>query len=253
MPGFFISSAVPYTAQFGAASSPFHGLPYRSPERTVAEGAMSLTDSLGYAAAFLVLLIFSMKTMVPLRIVGIGSNLFFIAYAYLMSAPPILLLHLLLLPLNTLRLTQILTLSRKIEAAARGGSELDFEWLQTIGKSRTAEAGAILIRKGEKADRMFFVVSGTFVVKEIGVELGRGEIVGELGLLAPGELRTQTVECVSEADVLEVTYDRVKQLYFQSPKFGFYFLQLAARRLFENIERQNRELAAYRAVKTTIS
>jgi hypothetical protein len=214
---------------------------------------MSLTDSLGYAAAFLVLLTFSMKTMVPLRIVGIASNLFFISYAYLMDALPILLLHLFLLPLNTLRLTQILTLSRKIEAAARRGSEPDFEWLQTIGKSRTVEAGSVLIRKGEKADRMFFVVSGVFLVKEIGVELGRGEIIGELALLAPGELRTQTVESVAEAEVLEITYDRVKQLYFQSPKFGFYFLQLAARRLFENIERQNRELAAYRETQPRAS
>lgn len=207
---------------------------------------MSLTDTLGYAAAFLVLLTFSMKTMVPLRVVGIASNLFFIAYAYLMGALPILLLHTFLLPLNVLRLTQILTLSRKIEAAARRGEEPDYEWLQTIGKSRTVEAGSVIIRKGEKADRMFFVVSGVFLVKEIGVELGRGEIIGELALLAPGELRTQTVECQAEAEVLEITYDRVKQLYFQSPKFGFYFLQLAARRLFENIERQNRELAAYR-------
>jgi opacity protein-like surface antigen len=37
---------------------------------------MNLTESLGYAAAALVLLTFSMRTMVPLRVAGIASNLF---------------------------------------------------------------------------------------------------------------------------------------------------------------------------------
>jgi len=45
----------------------------------------------------------------------------------------------------------------------------------------------------------------------------------------------------------------VKQLYFQSPKFGFFCLQLAARRLFENLERQDRELEAYRAAQTRMA
>ncbi len=54
---------------------------------------MTVTESLGYVAAFLVLLTFSMKTMVQLRVVGILSNLFFIAYAYLNGAHPIMILH----------------------------------------------------------------------------------------------------------------------------------------------------------------
>ena len=37
---------------------------------------------IGYIAAALVFATFSMKTMVPLRLVGIASNLFFIAYGY---------------------------------------------------------------------------------------------------------------------------------------------------------------------------
>ena len=41
---------------------------------------VTFPDLLGYIAAFLVFLTFSMKTMVPLRIVGICSNVFFIAY-----------------------------------------------------------------------------------------------------------------------------------------------------------------------------
>jgi hypothetical protein len=214
---------------------------------------MDPTELLGYAAALLVLLTFSMKTMVPLRIAGILSNLFFIAYAFFTHAHPILILHSILLPLNVLRLTQILKLLRKVEDASRAAGEADLEWMQMISKDRLVKAGEVLFMRGDVADSMFFVLAGTFRIKELGVEISSGEIVGELGLLAPNKARTQSVECIADGEILEITYDRVKQLYFQSPKFGFFFLQLAARRLFENLERQDRELEAYRAAQTRMA
>jgi hypothetical protein len=208
---------------------------------------MELTNILGYAASALVLLTFSMKTMVPLRIVGICSNIFFIGYAYYAHAQPIMVLHCILLPLNIFRLVQILALLRKVEAAAQNQNEPELGWLQSIAESRTLKSGEILFRKGDTADRMYYVMSGVFRVSEIGVDLAQGQILGELALLAPGKKRSQSVECIADGEILEITYDRVRQLYFQSPKFGFFFLQLATRRLFENLDRQDRELAAYRA------
>jgi hypothetical protein len=35
----------------------------------------------------------------------------------------------------------------------------------------------------------------------------------------------------------------VKELYFQNPQFGFYFLRLTSERLFDNIARLEQELA----------
>ena len=64
------------------------------------------------------------------------------------------------------------------------------------------------------------------------------EGLGELGLVAPGGARTRSVECVAAGEILEVRYDQVRQLYFQNPAFGFAFLELAARRLFDTIARQ---------------
>src|SRR5690349_11089933 len=151
---------------------------------------MSLTDSLGYAAGFLVLLTFSMKTMVPLRVVGICSNIFFISYAYYAHAQPIMVLHAILLPLNIFRLAQILSLLRKVEAAAQNQNEPELGWLQSIAQSRAFKSGEILFRKGDAADRMYYVMSGVFRVNEIGVDLARGQILGELALLAPGKKRS---------------------------------------------------------------
>ncbi len=211
---------------------------------------MNPTELLGYVAAFLVLLTFSMKTMVPLRAAGIFSNMFFICYAFFTGANPILILHVILLPLNVFRLVQILTLLHKVEEASHAAGAADLEWMQMVSNQRSVRAGEVLFRQGDMAGSMFFVLAGTFRIKELGLELGRGEIIGELGLLAPSRTRTQSVECIGDGEILEITYDRVKQLYYQSPKFGFFFLQLASRRLFENLERQDRELAAYRAAQT---
>lgn len=208
---------------------------------------MNLTDFFGYAAAALVLLTFSMKTMVPLRIAGIASNIFFIVYGYLSGAHPVLSLHLILLPLNTLRLYQILHLIRDIEHASKAHGEPNLEWLQSMGSDRWLKTGETLFLKDDPADRMFFIVSGTFRVAELGIELQKGQLLGEIGLLSRKHARTQTVECTSDGRLLEVTYDRVKQLYFQSPKFGFFFLRLIVQRLLDNIERQERQIAELRA------
>ena len=81
---------------------------------------MKTADVTGYVAALLVFVTFWMKTMVPLRALGIGSNIFFIAYGYLAAAYPPLVLHVLLLPLNVMRLREMLQLTRRVEQAASG-------------------------------------------------------------------------------------------------------------------------------------
>ncbi|HKY85132.1 MAG TPA: cyclic nucleotide-binding domain-containing protein [Pseudorhodoplanes sp.] len=203
--------------------------------------SVTFADTLGYIAAFLVFLTFSMKTMVPLRIVGICSNVFFIAYGYLAPAYPLFFLHIALLPLNLFRLREMLMLVRQVGDATAG--DLNMDWLKPFTTRQTVKGGEVLFRKGDKADAMYFVVSGEFKVTELGIPIGAGQVLGELGLLAPDQIRTQTIECVKEADLLRITYDQVRQLYFQNPKFGFYFLQLTSRRLFENIARLEKRLA----------
>lgn len=63
-------------------------------------------DVLGYLASALVLAAFGMRDMRALRLAAIASNLAFIGYAAWAGIPPVLVLHLLLLPMNLLRLRQ---------------------------------------------------------------------------------------------------------------------------------------------------
>jgi hypothetical protein len=48
-----------------------------------------------------------MRSMSSLRYIAIASNLAFIAYGYTGDLMPVLLLHMLLLPVNVLRLTEL--------------------------------------------------------------------------------------------------------------------------------------------------
>lgn len=196
---------------------------------------MQGTEIFGYLGALLTLATFSMKTMIRLRMVGIAANVAFASYGLLAGAQPVLLLHLTLLPLNLWRLQQVRRLTRDIHDAATGGWSV--EWLKGFTRQRRVATGELLFRRGDAADEMLFVLSGRFRAQEADVVLAPGEVFGELGLLLRGHRRTQTVVCEEAGVLLVISYDEVRQLYFQNPKFGFFFLELAAERLARDAAR----------------
>jgi Cyclic nucleotide-binding domain len=182
-----------------------------------------------YAATML------MRTMVPLRVFGIISALFFMAYGALAGAIPTFLMYLLLLPINSWRLYQMRNLVKRARIAAQG--DLSMDWLKPFMNRRAYRQGDVLFRKGQVADEMYLTVTGKFLVTEIGVELPPGRLMGELGFITPNNKRTQTVECIEGGEVLTITYDRLLEIYFENPEFGYYFLRLTSDRLIQNIAR----------------
>ena len=179
-------------------------------------------------------------TMVPLRVSNMVSNVFFMAFGALASDIKTFLLSSLLLPINAIRLRQMLNLVKKARNAARGQTSM--EWLKPFMTQRKYRQGEILCKKGDVANEMFLTVSGKLLVTEFGIELPPGSPVGELGFLTPSNLRTATVECTEAAQVLTITYERLLELYFQNPQFGYYFLVLTSQRLLQNIARAERTI-----------
>jgi CRP-like cAMP-binding protein len=102
---------------------------------------------------------------------------------------------------------------------------------------RKFRKGDVLFKKGDAANDMFLTVTGKFLVTEIGVELPPGRLMGELGFLSPDNRRTATVECIEAGHALTITYEKLLEIYFQNPQFGYYFLVLTSQRLLENIAR----------------
>jgi len=147
------------------------------------ETTFLVAQILAYMAACCSLVSSSMKRMIPLRIAGICGNCFSIAYGLLGPFYPTLLLHLVLLPLNILRLHQMRRLLRAVRSAASG--DLSMQWLESFMSTRRYKAGELMFHKGDPATHMYYIVSGGFRLPDLDVDLAVGEVIGELGIVAP--------------------------------------------------------------------
>jgi len=65
---------------------------------------MSLFEAAGYLASGLVIMAFSMRDIVPLRLISIASNVAFLVYGIGLGLIPVWVLHAILLPVNCWRL-----------------------------------------------------------------------------------------------------------------------------------------------------
>jgi len=186
----------------------------------------------GYVASLLVFTAFYMKTMIPLRVVAILSNVAFILYAIGGRLYPVLILHALLLPLNCIRLRQMQGLVSKINQAAH--AELSTESLIPFMSRRRMKQGDVLFRKGDPAKEMYLALSGSIRLSAVGISLGPGSVIGEIGIFSPHGQRMDTAICEADGELGVIPDERVVQLYYQNPTFGFYLVRLVTHRLLEN-------------------
>jgi ABC-type antimicrobial peptide transport system permease subunit len=211
----------------------------------IALASITIANMLALIGAIFFVATLLMRTMVPLRVTGIISDVFFIGYGVLSGTVTTLMLYILLLPINIFRLAQMLKLVKRARIAA--GGDLSMDWLKPFMTRRKYGKGDVLFRKGDRANEMFFTVTGKFLVTELGIELPPGRLVGELGFLSPDNRRTQSLECTEDGQVLAITYDRLLEIYFQNPEFGYYFLRLSTERLLQNITRLEGIIDQYKA------
>jgi len=199
-------------------------------------------------ASFLVATLL-MRTMVPLRVANMVGNVFFVGYGALAGDIKTFLLYFLMFPINAIRLRQMLKLVEKARTATQG--DMSMEWLKPFMTERKYRRGDRLFKKGDRANEMLLTVTGRFLVTEIGVELPPGRILGEFGFLTPDNRRTGTVQCIEDGQVLTITYDRLLEIYFQNPQFGYYFLVMTTRRMLENIARLEATVAQQQSAQQT--
>ena len=191
----------------------------------------------------------TMRTMIPLRIFGILTNLVLIATAIPTHNYLVIMVQSVVLVLNSYRLHQMLQLVRDVKKSVN--SDLSMEWLKPFMTTRKYRKSDTLFRKDDLAKEMLLTVTGMFLVKEIGVAVPPGRLMGELGFLSPDNRRTATIECTEDGQVLTITYEKLLEIYFQNPQFGYYFLVLTSQRLLENIQRLESIVAQNKAAEQT--
>jgi hypothetical protein len=192
-------------------------------------------EALGWIAAALTLLAYTMRTMLPLRMVAIGANVFFISYGYLAEVYPTFGLHLVLLPFNSYRLWEILRTKRDLEKIREGRDPLAA--LTPLLSVQAHGDGAHVFHKGDPADHLYVLRKGRILLEEIGVELQAGDVFGEIAFFTDEKERTVSARCLGPCDVAHVNEATFLKLYYQDPSFGLYIMKLATRRLVDGIRR----------------
>jgi CRP-like cAMP-binding protein/multidrug resistance efflux pump len=195
---------------------------------------MTAGELAAWVASLLTFTTFYMKTMVPLRVVGILSNVAFLAFALIEHIVPVIILHGTLLPLNIYRLREILKLVGEIQEAGTG--ELAMDALLPFMTRRPFKAGETLFRKGDISHEMYYIREGAIRLAEIGRTVGARQVLGEISMFSPSRQRTATAVCETDGELLRMSDDQVLRLYHQNPKFGFHIVRLITRRLIENYE-----------------
>jgi hypothetical protein len=158
---------------------------------------MDWVNLLGYAAAASVLATFCMRTMIPLRILALVSNVLFCLYGYLDNLDPVLVLHLVLFPVSLYRLIQFQRLVHELQVVDPADLSIQ-SWIPHM-KLRRMKAGETVIRQGDRVDSIYYLLDG------IGKTLDPGAVVGETGVFASDAKRTANVVCCTDCRIYELS------------------------------------------------
>lgn len=115
-------------------------------------------------------------------------------------------------------------------------SELDEEemrWVADLATDFEVPAGFVLIEHGQPGSGMFIVTRGTVTVElpHGPIDLGPGEFVGELPLLADGIARVARVRAKTAVEGLAISRMAFAELLEREPRVGARMLPVLARRL----------------------
>lgn len=192
-----------------------------------------LAEAIGWAAAAATFTAFSMRTMVPLRLAAIASNLLFITYGAVAGVHPVLALHLALLPFNLVRLCEILRAARDARQRIPGDPTLDL--LRASMRPRFCPAGTELFRKGDVAHQLYVVESGRVRLVELDREIASGALFGEIAFFSPDRRRTLSAVCETDCRLLTLDEAGFIAAFYRHPELGLAVNRLVTERLLEGM------------------
>lgn len=108
------------------------------------------------------------------------------------------------------------------------------------------DAGAVVIRKGEKNLNLYLILFGELRVEDVGVTLatlGPGEVCGEMSYLG-ADVAVSTVLATRKTKLLAVAGDAFGRLLGHSPAVQAYMAQLMALRLRQTNEARTRDFSS---------
>jgi CRP/FNR family cyclic AMP-dependent transcriptional regulator len=202
------------------------------------EVRMTLAQILGYAAAILLVASFAMQTIIWLRYLAIAFAVVLGLYGFVAVQYFVLAIAIVILGVNVWRLWETEKVGGAARQAAAGaGAPITVDWLLPHMEPLALPKDHVLFRKGDPADAMYFVSRGRIGLMEFGVEIGKGSLFGEMGVFAVENVRTATAVCLEDCSLLRVSAEKMRELFYRNPEFGFFLVGVITRRLMEDLER----------------
>jgi CRP/FNR family transcriptional regulator, cyclic AMP receptor protein len=196
---------------------------------------MNLPDIASYAALALLAAAFWFPTIIWLRILAIAAAALIVVHGLLVGDYIVAVLGVVIMALNAWRLVEMRRLvSVTREATAASGAPITIDWLLPFMQPLALPKDTVVFHKGAAADAMYFVSHGRVRFEELGVEMGKGALFGEIGIFSHDKLRTATAKCLEDCSLLKISDEKVRELYYQNPDFGFFIVGLITRRLIED-------------------
>jgi hypothetical protein len=179
-----------------------------------------------------------MNTLTWVRYVAIAFAVVVGIYAVVSAHYVVLVLAVIVLAVNAWRLWEAERVVEGARAAAAGaGAPVTVDWLLPHMEALALPKGHVLFRKGDPADAMYFISRGRIDLEEFGIELGKDSLFGEIGVFAVENVRTATAVCAEDCSLLKVSAERMRELFYQNPDFGFFLVGIITRRLVADLER----------------
>lgn len=195
----------------------------------------TLAVACGWAGTALAVAAFWPKTIMPLRWLMVAASAFAMLYFAWERNWLSLGANALILLLNLWRLQEMRKLLADAEKANR--EELNFSWLTPYMQPVAFETGETLFNKGDEADAVYVLAEGQLNLPELGIIIGPGAMIGEMGLFTAGNRRLSGARAMGPVRAYRMAYRDFEQHYFQNPQFGLYLVRLMMRRLESNLAR----------------
>jgi len=192
---------------------------------------MEFEDVIGWTGSIVSLVSFSMKTMVPLRVLACIASALFIWFGIITGIYHSVVLNSALFVFNAFRLYEILKVSRAVKTLK--GEPSEFDWLRDIARPSEMTEGELIFRKGDAPDGLYYLDKGTVELSEIGVTLNAGTVFGEIAFFTDAGERTSSAVCREDCHVIHIDESTFIDLYYRNPAFSVSIVKLISKRLME--------------------
>ena len=109
-----------------------------------------------------------------------------------------------------------------------------FHWPLSAMRREFYRKGDCLFKRGDKADRMFYLHRGAVRLPEIKKTVSAGQLIGEFGLFSPRSERTASAICEEDLEAYSIGRQEVLEFLREDPSLAIDMMQLTFKRLLEN-------------------